>query len=128
MKGPGLSPTPRSGADSPGRRGLSQPGGSVEVQICREAARPGAGVQAPSPSGLDSLSWTETLSEDSVGMGCCGPAGLGLLVLVPRGAFGTGQNNLPQPTESRLQKQTYFRRQATSDGMKLWPLSFVVGN
>lgn len=68
--------------------GLSQPGGGVEVQICREAARPGAGVQAPSPSGLDSLSWTETLSEDSAGMGCCGPAGPGLLVLVPWGAFG----------------------------------------
>ena len=47
---------------------------------------------------------------------------------VPRGAFGMGQNNLPQPTDSRLQKQTYFRRQATSDGMKLWPLASVVGN
>lgn len=58
------------------------------MQICRETARPGAGVQAPSPSGLDSLSWTETLSEDSAGMGCCGPSEPGLPVLVPWGAFG----------------------------------------
>ena len=46
----------------------------------------------------------------------------------PREAFGMGQNNLPLRTDSRLQKQTYFRRQATSDGKKPWPRAFVVGN
>lgn len=36
----------------------------------------------------------------------CSQSGLKGELQVPRGAFGTGQNNLPQPTDSRLQKQT----------------------